>query len=397
MRRKRLCAWVLSALLVGLVPASAFAAWQDENILVAHCLGEADGKIETNSKEAFISSWENGFRVFEADFVYTTDGTLVVRHDFEEDGSYYRLEQNVSGDLRMSSTKYAQSKIVYEQTPLTAADLLLLMHAYPDAYLVTDTKSTDKEAVQRQFRDLNQIAKNLGITDVLARIIPQIYHEEMLVWVKEIHDFPEWIFTLYQNENDDYSAIAAFCVQNKVSTVTIPREVVTSDIVNIFHAQGIKVYAHTVNRYLMLEELLNMGVDGVYTDRIKPYELPWVGKLNPRSLKLTVDTIGGESITFNAMQIFGDMYVPLRDFATLGNGFSAIYQAETKTISLTSGKAFTQLGNEILMDERGRLITKKSDIRIQYNGKDTDLKVFLVDGEIYVSLEKIKALLGFSK
>ena len=80
-----------------LVPSSAYAAnadWTAGNPLIAHALGEYDGKIETNSQEAFISSWENGYRVMEADFIYTSDGALVVRHDFDKDGSYYRLKSN---------------------------------------------------------------------------------------------------------------------------------------------------------------------------------------------------------------------------------------------------------------------------------------------------------------
>ncbi len=47
----------------------------EQNPLIAHALGEADGKIETNSKEAFLTSWQNGFRAVEADFTYTSDGT----------------------------------------------------------------------------------------------------------------------------------------------------------------------------------------------------------------------------------------------------------------------------------------------------------------------------------
>ena len=67
MKGKRLSAMAMAAMLgVLLVPSSAYAAnadWTAGNPLIAHALGEYDGKIETNSQEAFISSWENGYRV----------------------------------------------------------------------------------------------------------------------------------------------------------------------------------------------------------------------------------------------------------------------------------------------------------------------------------------------
>ena len=89
MKGKRIAAFALTLVLDASAAQPALAAdWQSKNPLIAHALGEADGKIETNSKEAFLTSWQNGFRAVEADFTYTSDGTLVVRHDFEKDGSY---------------------------------------------------------------------------------------------------------------------------------------------------------------------------------------------------------------------------------------------------------------------------------------------------------------------
>lgn len=46
---------------------------------------------------------------------------------------------------------------------------------------------------------------------------------------------------------------------------------------------------HTVNRYRIFEDALAAGVDGIYTDRIKPYELSWVGLTN--SIQTTEQTV----------------------------------------------------------------------------------------------------------
>ena len=132
MKGKRIAAFALALVLGASAAQPALAAdWQSKNPLIAHALGEADGKIETNSKEAFLTSWQNGFRAVEADFTYTSDGTLVVRHDFEKDGSYYRLEIKPSGSLVMDTKTFTSTPAVYEQTPMTAVDLLYLMQEYP--------------------------------------------------------------------------------------------------------------------------------------------------------------------------------------------------------------------------------------------------------------------------
>ena len=281
MKAKRLTALAVAAMLgISAVQTAWAADWQSKNPLIAHALGEADGKIETNTKEAFLTSWQDGFRVMEADFTYTSDGTLVVRHDFDTGGSYYRLEIKPNGNPVMDTKTYTSTSAVYTLTPLTAVDLLYLLQEYPDVYLVTDTKETDKATAQKQFRDLVSIANNIGAPEVLDRIIPQIYKKEMLGWVKEIYPFQNWIYTLYLEANPDYTDVANFCAANGIDTVTLHVDRAKKENIGKLKAKGLKVYAHTVNRYQAFAELLAAGADGIYTDRIKPYELEWVGLQN---------------------------------------------------------------------------------------------------------------------
>lgn len=389
--KKRAVTALALALVLG-TSTPVFAGWQEENPLIAHALGEAEGKIELNTKEAFLSSWENGYRVVEADFAYTSDNVLVLRHDFEKEGSYYRLEIEPEGKLVMDSKTFQKTPAVFTQTPLTAVDLISLMIEYPDMYVVTDTKSTDKTTVQKQFRDLKQIAVNMGAPEILERIIPQIYKKEMLGWVKEVHSFSDWIFTLYLISNPDYQEIANFCAENGIDTVTIHYNRATKANIETLKAKGLKVYVHTINRYLYMKELLELGADGIYTDRIKPYELGWVGLENSRALSEQTIPVGEKEMNFTTMDIFGTTYVPLRQLAKMGKGFAATYSEEQKTLNLEIGRSFQTIGNELLMDNSGRLITKKADFKLLADGKETGIQCFLVDGEVYVPLADVLAL-----
>lgn len=393
MKQKGIAALLAGVLFVAGVEPVWAADWQAENPLIAHALGEADGKIETNSREAFIQSWQNGYRVVEGDFTYTSDGVLVLRHDFEADGSYYRLEIEPQGNLVMDANTFRNTKAVYTQTPITAADLLALLAEYPDMYLVTDTKDTDKATVQRQFSDLKQIAQNMGTPEVLERIIPQIYQKEMLGWVKEIYDFPEWIFTLYLIADPNYADIAAFCAENGIGTVTLQTDRATKQNIAALKEKGLAVYVHTVNRYRIFEDLLENGADGIYTDRIKPYELEWVGLENPRKLTEETVTVGSETHTLTTLEIFGESYAPLRQLATVGRGFSAKYDAASATLDLQLGKTFQGLGNELLLKESGRLVTEKAAFRLTIGGEAAQFSCFLVDGEVYAPVAAMCTLL----
>ena len=196
MKLKQITAALVAAIFL-CTPAKAEQnkKWYEENRLVAHALGAIEDKKETNSKEAFIHSWGDGYKVMEADFSFTSDGTLVVRHDFDQD-SYYNLEQIVNGSTEMNVNRFSNEKINFRYTPLTVAQLLDLMSQYQDVYLITDTKHTDIEKIQQQFNAIVNTAKTMGKQEVLDRIIVQIYHPEMLNTVKQIYPFENWIYTL---------------------------------------------------------------------------------------------------------------------------------------------------------------------------------------------------------
>lgn len=394
---KKLTATVLSILFIGVLPFTAFAGWQEENPLIAHALGESDGKIETNSKEAFLEAWGSGFRALEVDFTYTSDGVLVARHDFEATGSYYRLEQEAVAPLVMDRDTFLNAKIVYDQTPLTAVDVLNLMVEYPDVYLITDTKNTDQATVQKQFGDLKKISQAIEHPEVMERIIPQLYNEEMYDWVMGIYPFKELIYTLYLNYYPDYPKIAAFCAEKGIGTVTIEAARVTKEITDTLHGKNIKVYAHTINRYKQFEELMALGVDGIYTDRIKPYQLPWVGLADQRKPEQKTMTLGEKEYTFHTLSIFQEDYTPLRQLSPLGKKFAAEYDSQTKAMNLIPGRSFTSLGNELLVDKSGKLIMKKADFSLLLNGKATGIRPIVVDGEVYVPLHATLTALGLLK
>lgn len=249
----------------------ALSSWTDCRV-IAHALGTIDGRAETNSKDAFLSSVRSGHKVLEVDLQLTKDGYLVLRHDWDQI-SYYNLEQRYAGV--MDRQTFLNAPICYYYTPLDMDGLLALMKEYPDIYIVTDSKDTREKDVRAQFRAMSAAVKRADDPSLWDRIVVQIYSENMMDWVKEEAPVTNWIFTLYQIAKPDYTAIGAFCRENNIPVVTIESERLNGKVAKTLHSYGLKVYVHTVNRLLAMKEL-SWAADGFYSDCVTPSQLEGV-------------------------------------------------------------------------------------------------------------------------
>lgn len=238
--------------------------WSDIPI-IGHAMGTVQGRTETNSKDAFLESYEAGQRVFEVDLQITSDGKLVARHDWDQN-SYYVLEQIYTG--KMDWQTFMATPICFYYTPLDIDGIISLMNEYPDIYFVTDSKDMDKETVQTQLKLISLAIDKSGNETLWDRLIVQIYHEEMYNWVISQAPVKNWIFTLYQIKNPDFHKLGTFCQERSISVVTMPRERVDASGKLILNSYGCKVYLHTVNRLRAMLELYGWGADGYYSDYI---------------------------------------------------------------------------------------------------------------------------------
>ncbi len=247
-------------------------AWYVEHELIAHALGTVDGYAETNSCEAFIESYNKGYRVFEADFFLSSDNKLILRHDFDRN-SYVKLGQPMDKDQPiMTLSKFLDTPIRRLYTPLDADRLVMLLNKYNDAYLVTDTKFTDAKSVELQFSLLCEAIDRAGNEELYDRIIVQIYNDDMYYTVKNLYEFKNYIYTLYQLPSRDFNRIGRFCEANGIKTVTMSAEIYSTASIEILHGYGCNVYFHTVNNLKEMQRMALGGADGFYTDNVTPEE-----------------------------------------------------------------------------------------------------------------------------
>ncbi len=246
--------------------------WFENYKVISHALGGIDGKDYTNSFEALEYSYEKGQRVLEADFLFTSDDVLVLRHYWKDD-----LGQENSDGSAPTLEEFKNTPIYSAYTPVMAEELVRYMSSHKDLYLVTDVKHKLKSTT---FEDaIKEFVKIAGKTDpsILERVIVQIYCEEDYAKMEKIYPFESYIFTLYKlpkEYKDQYGKIAEFCKKAGISVVTMPAKWIKdkSDIEELTE-NDIKVYVHTVNEQEEAVKMLGYGVNGIYSDYLYESDL----------------------------------------------------------------------------------------------------------------------------
>ena len=237
--------------------------------LVAHAMGQVDDYTGTNSLEAFQANYAKGYRMFEVDLSLTSDGYVVLRHDWS-DG----IQTGLDPERVPTRAEFLEAPIYGAYTPLAFGDALALLEMYPDIYLVTDTKETDEDTVAAQFTAMVEEAEDLGMVYLLDRVVVQIYTPEMQDVVEEIHHFPRYMLTLYQTtfygEPDQFVRYAEACRERGISDIVIWHFLYDAQLLPAAQRYGLRVWLHTVNDEAQAERYRSEGAWGVYSDRIAP-------------------------------------------------------------------------------------------------------------------------------
>lgn len=234
--------------------------------LIIHAMGLIDGVSYTNSLEAFQIHYANGQRYFETDFSVTSDDRLVAKHDWG-DG----WQEGIDDEHVPTEEFFVNTPLLGKYTPLSLEDIILLMQQYEDVYIVTDTKDADPVLARKDISILVETAREMDAMGVLDRFVIQFYNTEMYEAIKDIYDFPNYIFTLYQvwfGDEGEFADHCRFCAVNGVRTITMwdYKYADNQNLSRIAKRYGIQIYVHTVNDRETAEKMLSLGAYGIYTD-----------------------------------------------------------------------------------------------------------------------------------
>lgn len=227
----------------------------------------------TNSSEALVQNYNLGARVFEFDFSLTSDNRLAAVHDWNDFG-------NMNGEP-LSSEEWENASTVAKPltdgtyTTMLVEDILDQMMVNQDMYLVTDVKydNTSQEEIEQEFSTI-VTAANERDPDLIKRIVPQIYNEEMYDWVMSVYNFPSIIFTCYKTDASADEIITFCSSKDNIHVITAKYEDKRFDeeAVISLHESGLLFYNYTVSTFTKMYDGLANGVDGIYSNTLLPQD-----------------------------------------------------------------------------------------------------------------------------
>ncbi len=217
--------------------------------LVSHAFGELDGKSYTNSLEAFMHSYKTGHRVFEVDLQFTKDDILATIHDKPEINTFAEEQKSVP------------------YTILTFEQLCKLMVEYNDVYIITDSKYSGnlaavKNAADVMIKTINQVEPKL-----IDRFVIQFYTQKMYHFLSQNYPFVSYIYTLYQSPDTDEEVIQ-FVKATGIPVVTMWGDRAVPGFIKQLNEAGAYTFVHTVNDSSKVNDFMQRGVYGAYTDRL---------------------------------------------------------------------------------------------------------------------------------
>lgn len=233
--------------------------WYVNNPLIGHALYGIDNNYYTNSYEALEFGYNKGIKVFEADFLLTSDDKLILNHFWENDEV-------------LTYEKYMSQQIYGQYTPMDIQNLLLYMQEHEDIYIIVDTKQEDYDSTKalgiysKIVEEANKIDSKL-----LDRFIVQIYNYEDLKTIKRIYDFNDYIFSVYKLQQLSVLDLIIFCKFNNIDTIAFPKEYINyigSLDIKLINFLKLKFYVFTVNDEETYQKFLSSGIDGIFTDFI---------------------------------------------------------------------------------------------------------------------------------
>ena len=222
----------------------------------SHQGAHREGGPGENTMEAFEAAVGMGYRYLETDAHATADGVLVAFHDDQLDRLTDR--QGVIGDLPWSEVEAAQVR-GSDRIPL----LEDLLTAWPDVRVNIDPKhdaAVDPllELIRRTgtvervcigaFSDRRLARIRAGLPGVCTSMGPR----QVARLLAASRGLPAGRFT-------------AACVQVPVRRGRVP--LVTDRFLAAAHHRGLQVHVWTINDADEMHRLLDLGVDGIMTDR----------------------------------------------------------------------------------------------------------------------------------
>ena len=207
-----------------------------------------------NSLAAFAHAYELGYRYLETDVRLSADGVVYAIHDAALD----RLTGSPDVVARLSAESLDLQRLD-QREPFARLDALY--EAFPDARLNIDVKSDDA---------VEATCAVVEAHDAVDRTCLSSFDHARLVRIRTI--LPAVATSASRREVAAFKLLPRFLLRPRAVCLQVPAvlrglRVVTPRFVRKAHALGLQVHVWTIDDADQMHKLLDLGVDGIITDR----------------------------------------------------------------------------------------------------------------------------------
>lgn len=215
-----------------------------------------------NTLHAFAEAAKLGYRYFETDVHATADGVLVAFHD-------HRLDRVTDRTGMIKNLPYPELRRarIGGVDPIPLFDELL--DAHPEVRFNIDAKSDAAvpllaEAIRRHGAEDRVCVSSFGvrrlhrIRRLLGPRVPTAASQAGIAWNR----FAPRLATMINTAGQALQLPVRYAVAGRTVTV------LTEPLIAAVHRAGKQVHVWTIDEADEMERLIDLGVDGIFTDRI---------------------------------------------------------------------------------------------------------------------------------
>ncbi|GAB2978123.1 glycerophosphodiester phosphodiesterase [Nocardioides montaniterrae] len=234
----------------------------DRPIAFAHRGGAYHPEIEglENTLVAFQHAFDLGYRYLETDVHLTKDGVLLAAHDTVLD----RVSDRTGAIVDLTLEQVREARVGgREQLPTFES----LLDAFPDARFNVDLKAPGTASALADLAERRALRERIMVGSFSRARLEEFRRLTHGTVATSAHPAEIAAYrlspTLAIARRLGGTAFAALQVPHRRGPLTV----VTPRFVRRAHAAGVQVHVWTIDDPAEMHELLDMGVDGLFTDR----------------------------------------------------------------------------------------------------------------------------------
>lgn len=246
-------------------------------VMIAHALGTVDGRVYTDSGEAFAESIQRGFQWFEVDLVETGDGKVVACHTLGSLRHEFNRPERI-GEL--SYDVFMQGRLFGRYSPLDLTAVLDLLEQHPAIRLIIDVKNSQSrrqeddlqhstQAYQRIHQKIWALVQQRS-AQLIDRLYPQIYTPQDLTALKSVANYSHVVFTTYRYQGNDREIVDRVKDDPLIYAVAFEKKRFRASTATRLRGLGKAVWVFVENDTDTARAFLDMGATGFYTDHLPP-------------------------------------------------------------------------------------------------------------------------------